>query len=320
MKRLALRWGGLACSVVILGVIYAHVDLHAMAGRLWRAEPAWLIAALVCFLPQVLVSATRWWLMGEGWANMNWVESLGMVMAGKALNALLPSKLGEMSKAYFLRERSSQAVAKGVPAVLMEKVLDLAGLCAWMLLGAALAPRGSQALTAAWIISLGVMGATTLMFLLPMGRWAGLLAGEGRGIRVRLGEMLLGWDWILARWRAKKVLLAGIAGLSLLLWGLHLLQIYLFFPSLGQSIEPGPVLAYVPLSLLVGLLPVSMAGMGTRDTALIVLFAPYVDGATMAGIGILCTMRYWADTLMGVPFLQRYTSRAIKNKKLESGG
>lgn len=318
MKRLALRWGALACSMAILGVIYAHTDLRAMTERLWSPDPLWLGTALMCFLPQILVSATRWWLMGEGWAHMSWAESFGMVMAGKALNALLPSKLGEMSKAYFLRERSAHAVAKGLPAVLMEKILDLAGLCSWMLLGAAVAPSGSPAMTAAWLISLGVIGGTSLIFLVPMGRWSGLWAEEGRGLKSRIGQMLLGWDWLLRHWRAKKAVTAGVMSLSLLLWGLHLLQIYLFFPSLGQSIEPGAVLAYVPLSLLVGLLPISLAGMGTRDTALIVLFAPYVDGATMAGIGILCTMRYWADTLMGVPFLHRYALNTVKNKGLES--
>jgi len=314
MKKMALRWGALACSVAILAVIYAHIDLRVMAERLWKADPLWLGAALICFLPQILVSATRWWLMGEGWANMSWGESFGMVMAGKALNALLPSKLGEMSKAYFLKERAPQAFAKGVPAVFMEKILDLAGLCSWMLLGAALAPSGSQAMKAAWVISLGVIGGTSLMLFLPMGRWLGSVAAEERGFRMRLREMLLGWDWLLRRWRGKKLLLTGVMGLSFLLWGLHLLQIYLFFPSLGQSIEPGTVLAYVPLSLLVGLLPISLAGMGTRDTALILLFAPYADAATMAGVGLLCTMRYWADTLMGVPFLHRYTLKLVKTE------
>lgn len=316
MKRLALRWGALACSMAILGAIYVHIDLRAMAEKLWRADPFCLGTALICFLPQMLVGTTRWWLMGQGWAHVSWAESLRMVMAGKALNALLPSKLGEMSKAYFLREHAPDALAKGVPAVLMEKILDLAGLCSWMLLGAAIAPSGSQAMTAAWIISLGVIGVTTLILLVPMERLMWRPTGNSRGIRRRIEELIAGWAWLLTRWRAKKAVLAGVTSLSLLLWGLHLLQIYLFFPSLNQSIELGPVLAYVPLSLLVGLLPISLAGMGTRDTALILLFAPYVDGATMAGIGILCTMRYWADTLMGVPFLHHYTLKIVKKQQV----
>jgi uncharacterized protein (TIRG00374 family) len=309
MRRMAARWGALGCSLAILAVIYAHIDLASLAARLLRADPLWLGLALACFLPQVLVTATRWWIMGSGWAHMGWAESFGMVMAGKALNALLPSKLGEMSKAYFLKQRGQVSMAKGLPAVFMEKLLDLAALCSWMLLGATQAPSGSGAVTAAWVISLGVVGATAFLLVLPLGRWRGLLEGEGRGLRARLVGILEGWDSLLAHWRETPVVLIGIVGLSVLLWGLHLLQIYLFFPSLGQPVGLGPVLAYVPLSLLVGLLPISLAGMGTRDTALILLFSPYADGATMAGIGLLCTMRYWADTLMGVPFLHRYTSR-----------
>ncbi len=317
MKRGAARWAALACSLAILAVIYAKIDLGSMVERFLSADPLWLGMALGCFLPQIAISGTRWWLMGKGWAHMTWMEAFKMIMAGKALNALLPSKLGEMSKAYFLRQQGLETLTKGVPAVLMEKILDLAGLCSWMLLGAALAPSGSKAMEIAWIISLGVVGATASMFIVPLGTWAKLMKGGGKGPGARLGEMLLGWDWILGLWKANKAILAGVIFLSVLLWGLHLLQIYLFFPSLGQFVQVGSVLAYVPLSLLVGLLPISLAGMGTRDTALILLFAPYVDGATMAGIGLLCTMRYWADSLMGVPFLHRYSLEIAK--KHESG-
>jgi hypothetical protein len=49
--------------------------------------------------------------------------------------------------------------------------------------------------------------------------------------------------------------------------------------------------------------------MGTRDSALILLFAPYADAALVAGVGLLCSMRYWMDTLLGVPFFHGYTSR-----------
>jgi hypothetical protein len=47
--------------------------------------------------------------------------------------------------------------------------------------------------------------------------------------------------------------------------------------------------------------------MGTRDSALIYLFASYESAALMAGIGILCSMRYWVDTLLGLPFFHVYS-------------
>jgi uncharacterized membrane protein YbhN (UPF0104 family) len=67
------------------------------------------------------------------------------------------------------------------------------------------------------------------------------------------------------------------------------------------------VLAYVPISIFVGLLPLTIGGMGTRDSALIYLFAAYEPASVMAGIGLLCSMRYWMDTLVGLPFFHAYS-------------
>lgn len=309
MRRLLARWGALLCSLGILAVIYAHIDLGQLVARLIKADPLWLGTALICFAPQIVLTATRWWLMMDGIAQMGWIESARMVLAGKALNALLPSKLGEMSKAYFLRQMGGVHISRSLPAVVLEKVLDLAGLCFWMLLGALLSPKASGPVMVGGLVSLGVLGATCLSLGLPLKVLGERFFRGSGGLGSRIGKVVAGWDSVVDTWRKNSVRLAQILVLSVLLWGFHLVQIYLFFPVLRQPMDPIVAATYVPLSLLVGLLPISMAGMGTRDTALILLFAPYADAATMAGIGLLCTMRYWADTLVGVPFLHSYAAR-----------
>jgi hypothetical protein len=67
------------------------------------------------------------------------------------------------------------------------------------------------------------------------------------------------------------------------------------------------VFAYVPIAIFIGLLPITIGGMGTRDAALMALFAPYEGAALMAGIGLLCSTRYWLDSLLGWPFFQAYS-------------
>jgi hypothetical protein len=55
------------------------------------------------------------------------------------------------------------------------------------------------------------------------------------------------------------------------------------------------------------LLPLPLGGMGTRDAALIFLFVPYENAVVMASIGLLCSLRYWLDSLVGLPFFHAYT-------------
>ena len=67
------------------------------------------------------------------------------------------------------------------------------------------------------------------------------------------------------------------------------------------------------LSLLVGLLPVTFAGIGTRDAAIIVLYQPYFSTEVGAALGLLCTMRYVIPALVGLPYLERYLAGVKDN-------
>jgi hypothetical protein len=73
-------------------------------------------------------------------------------------------------------------------------------------------------------------------------------------------------------------------------------------------VEATAIIAYVPISIFIGLLPITIGGVGTRDAALIHLFAPYASPAMMAGIGLLCSLRYVLDSLIGLPFFRAYLS------------
>jgi uncharacterized membrane protein YbhN (UPF0104 family) len=99
---------------------------------------------------------------------------------------------------------------------------------------------------------------------------------------------------------------ARIVSLSLAIWFLHLAQIYMFFEALRASVPLPAFTAFLPLAIFVGLLPFSIAGIGTRDAALILLFSPYHPGGVLAGVGFCLSLRYVLPALAGLPFLHRY--------------
>ncbi|UCG11265.1 MAG: flippase-like domain-containing protein [Deltaproteobacteria bacterium] len=303
MKGLALL-----LTIGILIAIYARIDRRLLIYYFTQLHPGYFALALIIFIPQILVSSFRWQTMTRQICPMGLGQSMQQVMAAKALNALVPSKLGEMSKAYFLRMSSGKNVEQTVPAVILEKVLDMGGLCAVLMVGVLIAPQRNEPVWLGGAIAGGCLAAVVLLLLVPL-RSLGERLMRRNGRLKWLGQLLLGWDNLIQEWKRRGRTLSRIVALSVLLWGLHLLQIYLFFPSLNHSVPLTPALTLIPLAILVGLLPITIGGMGTRDSALIVLFAPYANSALMAGVGLLCSMRYWVDTLLGVPFLHWYTRR-----------
>jgi len=93
---------------------------------------------------------------------------------------------------------------------------------------------------------------------------------------------------------------------SLAIWFLHLVQIWMLILALNAAVPFLDNLALAPLAILAGLLPLTFAGIGTRDAALIFFFAPYMAAPVGAALGLLCTLRYVLPAIAGLPFLGAY--------------
>jgi uncharacterized protein (TIRG00374 family) len=106
-------------------------------------------------------------------------------------------------------------------------------------------------------------------------------------------------------WR-DPVQLCRITVTSVFIWFLHLLQIWLFILTLNAWTPFVTNLALSPLALLAGLLPLTFAGVGTRDTALMLFYQPFFSTQTAAALGVLCTSRYVLPAIAGLPFLRQY--------------
>ncbi|MEM9980562.1 MAG: lysylphosphatidylglycerol synthase domain-containing protein, partial [Cyanobacteria bacterium P01_D01_bin.2] len=128
------------------------------------------------------------------------------------------------------------------------------------------------------------------------------------------------WDEMHDYFWGNPAQLTRIAAMSIFVWFLHLLQIWLFILALNAWAPPVVSFALSPLAILAGLLPLTFAGVGTRDAALVALYAPYFSAATGAALGLLCTSRYFLPAIGGLPFLNQYLSTVKQFKKPGSIG
>jgi len=115
---------------------------------------------------------------------------------------------------------------------------------------------------------------------------------------------------------SSKPRLAAVTLTSIFIWFLHLLQIWLFILALRAWVPFVTNLALSPLAILAGLLPIpTFGGAGTRDGALVALYAPYFAAPTALALGLLCTARYLLPAIGGLPFVGRYFARAKAIKR-----
>ena len=90
--------------------------------------------------------------------------------------------------------------------------------------------------------------------------------------------------------------------ITIMLWVTHTLQIVLFFFMIELKLPIIMISTYMLCAVFVGLVPISFAGVGTRDLTIVYLFHGFIAYGEALTIGMLCTMRYAVSALIGLPF------------------
>jgi len=300
----------LLISLALLALLVARVEARALLEALAAMRMGWFALGIALFIPQLWAISHRWQLIVRPLTPLGIREAGRQVVASSCLNLVLPSKLGDLAKGAFLFRQGRTRLEDAVQVVVFEKLLDLAALSAWMIAGWALAPRGGGMGLAAVALGAAVVAAVALVYFVP--REASILA---RLIPARAGGRFA--DRIRALFeagpRVMKLVHADaprrnrILAWSVGIWLLHLLQIDCFFRCMNAGPGLLNVLATMPLAIFAGLLPVSVAGVGVRDWAIVTLFAqPGTSPAALAATGLLVTLRYLVPAAMGVPFAGSY--------------
>lgn len=303
-------------SLLILGAIYWRVDIRQVWSVLRAADPVWMAAAIALLVPLVWIAAMRLCRMVPRNAPISTGEATRLNLAAAALNMVLPSKMGDLAKSWFFRQRGHLSGSLALALVVFERTCDMLSLLAWCAFGLLFLPAKDETVTVlTGVILAGIIGGALLLGVRGLAH--GALNALGRFLPARFEERIAnlreGWEVMHNYFWADKRRLATIIGLSIGLWFVNLYEVWLFLRALGASVPVIDSLALTPLSLLAGLLPLTFAGVGTRDAAAIFVYRDYLTPETGAALGLVLTFRYVLVGLAGLPFLG-LVSRAAPQK------
>jgi uncharacterized protein (TIRG00374 family) len=305
MKRLL----SLLVSLAILGVIYWRIDFSRIRPVFQSCDPLWLALSLGMVIPLTLITAWRLEQLMPTGSRLGVAESNRLILVASVFNLVLPSKMGDLMKAWFMKERGHASASVAFALVIFEKTCDMLSLLFWCAFGLLLYPRKD---TLFWVMTgCVVAGLATGLALLANAAFAETLFQGGARLapaklRSKLERLRGGWREMHTSFWRDRSRLALVGATSVFIWFLHLLQVWMFLLALRATVPFLANLALAPLAILAGLLPLTLAGIGTRDAALILFYRPYFDAPTAAALGILCTMRYVLPALGGMPFAPRY--------------
>jgi glycosyltransferase 2 family protein len=306
-RRPKSRWQGkligVALSAVVLAFVYYKLDFSKATDVIAGADPMLVVLSCALILPLSALTALRFlWIVPR--ALPGFVEALRLTLVASALNLVLPAKLGDLGKSFFLMKRGNLSIGVSVSAVVMERIYDLFGLLTICLLGLLLGvakivpvhPAVFFLFGAVWLVSV-------LMISSERGAMAvcnGIRRLVGHGRLSKLADIAAGWPELLRRLGPRRFWLAVF---SLGFWLLHLTQVWLFYIAVRADVPFMPGLVLSSLVLITALIPLGFAGIGVRDMAFVFFFTPYVPAEVSLAAATLCLSRVIVPPLASIPFL-----------------
>ncbi|MES1026552.1 lysylphosphatidylglycerol synthase transmembrane domain-containing protein [Gloeocapsa sp. BRSZ] len=305
MKRLL----SIIVSFTILGIIYWKIDFPRLIQVFQNSNLSWIVISLGMVIPLTMLTAWRLQQLIPIGKRLGFFEANRLILAASVLNMILPSKMGDIAKAYFMKERGHLSGSLSLSLVIFEKACDLLSLLLWCVFGLIFYSQNNWLF---WVMTTSVtLGLITGVLLLASRQFTDLFFDVIRlilpkKIHPKLEDLRNSWRQMHNYFWRDKVHLIRIATTSIFIWFLHLLQIWFFILALNAWTPFLTNLALSPLAILAGLLPLTFAGIGTRDAALIVFYQSYFSAPTAAALGLLCTSRYFLPAIAGLPFLGQY--------------
>jgi len=293
----------LAVSGLILAALLYKADVGQVFGRFLDIPPLLILVYLVSTAVFYWLASWRWRIIVRSHYQLSLGECFRQIAATGSVNLLVPSKLGTLGKAWILYKKEDQGKAMPTAMVLYEKLSEIMGMCASILVCFAFSTLNNTlvyvvavlaALYLAWFILIHVWDFTPRLLgpFHPKGKWS-----------TKLYNLLSTVDLYCRDPRVSPARRWQVNLLSLILWANHCFQMALFFYMLNLAMNPADAVLGVIAGVVVGLLPIALAGIGTRDLALVYVFRGVLSLDQAVSLGMLFLSRYLISALVGLPFL-----------------
>ena len=125
-------WIGIGLSVALLALFLLTTDVGHMLDALAQANYVYVIPAVAMQMAGVVFRTMRWRLMLRHMKVVSVRRLFPVVIVGYMANNILPMRLGEFVRSYYLGEREGVSKMAALTTVLIERLVELlqvAGQC-----------------------------------------------------------------------------------------------------------------------------------------------------------------------------------------------
>ncbi len=291
------KWGMRAAgSAVALGLIFWFLPQQAIMEGFGRISLPLFLGTLALFCCAHVAAATKWWWLMD--RPIAFATALRAHFAGLAANLCLPGAAGGDAVRAAVAHVSMRDGPRVAAGAIGDRMIDLMALAILSLTGMLLlgGGQGGNAVLAFTAAGLVVAGFAVALYLFPpvvRGIWSRHPGLPAQGLVLRLSDAF-------ATLGRQPLRLFGTLVLSTLIQALLVWLSIRLAEVMGVHLPVAAWLFAWPLAKIIATLPVSMGGLGVRESTLAALLVPFgAAAAPVVAAGLAWQAILWSGGLLG---------------------
>lgn len=305
----------------IFVLLFRKIEISEVTNIIKRANHTMLVLSIIISLfANVLVAAELWRKVTKVLGcSISFIESLLIRLSIAPIKGILPLKSGELFRALYLKRRYNFSLFLGTSSILMVLTLNLLTLAFAAIIGVTFLKISHPFLRYEYFTLPLLMLLTILLIILLI---------KNKIIQTKIlcyfeknfPKFYPKVNKFLSTYQAigfRKLLIPLFY--STFITFSELVIFYLLLRSLNISVPIYSVLIFLPLVILIGNLPISLYGLGTREAAIILFFSGYAPSEALLSGGILYSfINYLLPPILGLSFTKFFFDSFFAKGKINS--
>ncbi len=269
-------------AVGIFYLIFRGINVSDAIAHMRTAIPAYLVAAFVLLMVQMVFGALRWiqWIRIAGFKPPTG-KFISVFTAGSFINSAVPGGVGGDAMRVWMTVRHGASLKISMYVILLDRIVSIVGIglmvltfgaMRFLMLGATPQPIDMIAL----MVALSAVGATVLLILLnPLLLRCPFTLPRIFNIPRELSRLM----GEVVHYPGKACLLALFVMLT---HGFTILALLCLAKGLHLAITPFDIFASVPSALMLSSIPITPGGWGVREGSMVLMLKQFAVPAEVA--------------------------------------
>lgn len=317
MKKNFLWLISLLITILLLLAIFRKVDYVQVFAYWKQARPFPLLLVLVVsFFSNCWLASFKWKLiLTRLGLPISWKEAFLIKMGSGPLKSILPFRSGEAARVVYLKRKYNFSIIKATASIFIELFFNILIILLFIALGGIIFRIRTGWFLYFLALIMGGVILIILVVLLPSPqKWIKHLLGKISNSKIRGSFETF---FTLHRYFPYPLIVL-IFVYSLIIQTGKLLTFYLINLSFDLTLPPEAYFVFLPLSILISTIPITILGIGLREGSLTTLISEFclIAPTSVLGSALLFSVaEYVFPAALGLFWTGTFTARMIGKKK-----